>query len=80
MALDFSKLVGTNDMARKIDKAPEYVRQLVREKKIPATKVGGRWYFDVDQVEAAIVKISEAEIEIEVPATAEETDEDDFQF
>ncbi|TMC23434.1 MAG: helix-turn-helix domain-containing protein [Chloroflexi bacterium] len=38
------KLYTVEDVARILKKHPDTIRRLIRQKKIPARKIGGTWY------------------------------------
>ena len=45
-----SDLLTVKDVAKKLKVTPQYVRKLITEKKIDATRVGKQWLFDIDNV------------------------------
>ena len=45
-----SDLLTVKDVAKKLKVTPQYVRKLITEKKIDATRVGKQWLFEIDNV------------------------------
>jgi excisionase family DNA binding protein len=45
-----------NTIAERFGKTPGYIRDMARDKKIPAIKNGGQWRFSIAAVEKALLK------------------------
>lgn len=50
MAIDLSNFVGVPEAAKRLEIHEESLRRLVRIGTIPATKIGGQWYIDKEQL------------------------------
>jgi hypothetical protein len=44
------RLINSGDMAALVGLSEWYIRHLANTGKIPARKIGGRWYFEEDEV------------------------------
>ncbi len=45
------KLYTVEDVAKLLKKHPDTIRRLIRQKKIPARKIGGSWYITAETLE-----------------------------
>lgn len=48
--IDLGNFVGVHEAARRLDIHDESLRRLIRIGTIPATKIGGQWYIDKEQL------------------------------
>lgn len=48
--IDLGNFVGVHEVARRLDIHDESLRRLIRIGTIPATKIGGQWYIDKEQL------------------------------
>jgi excisionase family DNA binding protein len=53
------KLYTVEEIARILKKHPDTIRRLIRQKKIPARKIGGTWYVSEETLQRLISSDSE---------------------
>ena len=50
MAIDLSNFVGVHEAARRLGIHEESLRRLIRIGTVHATKIGGQWYIDKEEL------------------------------
>ena len=50
MMIDLNNFVGVHESAKRLGIHEESLRRLIRIGTLPATKIGGQWYIDKEQL------------------------------